>query len=166
MLRREFLFLAGLPAVTTIPIGSSLRLVAQNRYFAKPGKAVDVYKLRLHACDVLQRIGVAPGVVFRCRGGNEPDAVWQVEFATRDEAREARRKVSISPEFTAVQDRMGELIRRFETSLYQELIPTSVDDKSPRSRADCEAVHLRSVGSEGPRRARCRTHEMCADRRR
>ena len=92
-----------------------------------------MYKLRLRACDVLQSIGVAPGVVFRGRGGNEADAVWQVEFATRDAAREARRKVSMSPEFTAVQDRMGELIRRFETSLYQEVIPTSVDDKSASS---------------------------------
>ena len=131
MLRREFLFLAGLPALPPITIGSSLRIVAQNWYFAKPGNAGDVYKLRLHACDVLLRIGVAPGEVFRGRGGSEPDALWQVEFASRDAAREARRRVAASSEFTAVQERMGKLIRRFETSLYQEVIPTSVDDKPP-----------------------------------
>ena len=131
MLRREFLFLASLPALPPVQFGSPRRLLAQNRYFAKRGSANEVYELRLHACGVVKRIGVPPGEVFRGRGGVEPDAVWQVEFANREAARESRRKVLADPEFISVQQRMGTLIRRFESSLYEEVIPTAVDDKSP-----------------------------------
>lgn len=130
MLRRDFLVLAALPMLPAVDGAPVLRFLAQNRYYARPGKARDVYELRLHACDLLDRIGVPRGQVFRGRGGGEPDVIWQVDFASREAAREARRKVSANAEFTAVQERMGRLIRRFEASLYQEAIPTAVDDKS------------------------------------
>jgi hypothetical protein len=134
MLRRDFLLLSALPLLPAVEGGAPvLGFLAQNRYFAKAGRAQDVYDLRLHACDVLERIGVARGVVFRGRGGTEPDAIWQVSFTSRDAMREARRKVSDNAEFRSVQERMGTLIRRFEASVYQEAIPTIVDDKSGRA---------------------------------
>jgi len=129
MLRREFLFVTTLPLLPPIQSGSTLRFLAQNRYYAKAGREKEVYDLRLHASSVLERIGVAPGQVYRGRGGDEPDAIWQVEFANRDAARDARRTVSTHPDFISVQERMGKLIRRFESSLYQEVIPTMIDDK-------------------------------------
>ncbi len=34
-------------------------IVEQTSYFALPGKAEDVYRVRLHACDVLEKLGPA-----------------------------------------------------------------------------------------------------------
>ena len=106
-----------------------LKFLGQDRYFALPGKAEDVYQWRLHACDVLEKIGVPRGLVFRGPGGPAPDVVWQYEFPDRETARQLHRKVMSAPEFKPVMEHMGTLIRRFEGSLYQEVIPTTIDNK-------------------------------------
>ena len=134
MQRRDVLKSVFLPVVAqAAPAGSppaNLRLLGQDRYFAKPGKAEEVYRWRLHACDVAETLGAPRGVVFRGAGGNEPDVIWQVEFPDRESARRAHRRVMDAPEFKAVQAHMGTLIRRYEGSLYQEVIPTAAQDNA------------------------------------
>jgi hypothetical protein len=104
------------------------RIVHQNRYYARPGKADEVYAWRLHACDVLTQLGLHAGHVFRGAGGAEPDAVWQIELDPETAAREGR-IAQDSPAFQEVMKHMGTLIRRFEHSTLREerLI---VDDKT------------------------------------
>jgi hypothetical protein len=111
------------------PPAATLKFLGQDRYFALPGKAEEVYQWRLHACDVLEKIDVPRGFVFRGPGGSAPDVVWQYEFPDRETARQLHRKVMAAPEFKPVMEHMGTLIRRFEGSLYQEVIPTSIDNK-------------------------------------
>jgi|SRR5947209_17710267 len=108
---------------------TQLKFLGQDRYFARPGKAEEVYQWRLHACDVLEKIGVPRGFVFRGPGGSAPDVIWQYEFPDRETARQLHKKVMAAPEFKPVMEHMGTLIRRFEGSLYQEVIPTSIDNK-------------------------------------
>lgn len=56
------------------------RIVYQNRYYAKPGKEEETYRWRVHASDVLERLGVPRGQVFRGAGGDQPDVIWQLEL--------------------------------------------------------------------------------------
>jgi hypothetical protein len=77
---------------------------------------------------VLKQLGLQPGHVFRGAGGDEPDAVWQVELDPETAAREGK-IAQDSPQFKEVMAHMGTLIRRFEHSTFREerLI---VDDKT------------------------------------
>ena len=46
-------------------------IVEETSYFALPGKAEDVYRVRLHACDVLEKLGLPRGHVLRRQGNSE-----------------------------------------------------------------------------------------------
>jgi hypothetical protein len=111
----------GHPATVAVPPAAarSERVVVQNRYYAKAGKAEEVYQWRVHACDVLVQLGLNPGHVFRGTGGVEPDAVWQVELDPENVARETQIERD-SPAFQEVMEHMGKLIRRFERSRFRE----------------------------------------------
>jgi len=97
------------------------RILSQNRYWAKPGKADEVYSWRLHATDVQVEMGLPRGRVLRGAGGEEPDVIWQIE-QTPDEARDFQRiqreKMAL---FQPVMRHMSTLIRRFESSGYAEI---------------------------------------------
>ena len=55
------------------PGEQSPRLVVQNYYYAKPGKAEEVYHWRLHASEVRAGLGLAPGrVLKRVRSSDDP----------------------------------------------------------------------------------------------
>src|ERR1700736_5322862 len=95
------------------------RIVGQNRYYAKTGKAEEVYQWRLHACDVLNQLGLHSGHVFRGAGGVEPDVVWQIELDPETFAREGQIERD-SHAFQEVMEHMGTLIRRFERSRLRE----------------------------------------------
>jgi hypothetical protein len=129
MRRQEFLATMLLwPSMLTRAVQTDpLKVIVQNRYFAKPGKGDEVYQWRLHACDVIEKLGSPRGIVLRGRGDNEPDAIWQVEFQTREAARTMSAAVTATPEFKAVEAHMGTLIRRFESSLLQELRPAIIE---------------------------------------
>jgi hypothetical protein len=97
------------------------RILSQNRYWAKPGKAEEVYQWRLHATDVQVQMGLPRGRVFRGVGGEEPDVLWQIELTeeqTGDFSRIQREKMAI---FQPVMDHMSTLISRFESSAYAQL---------------------------------------------
>ena len=47
------------------------RTIEQTSYFALPGKAEDVYRVRLHVSDVLEKLGLPRGHVLRRQGNSE-----------------------------------------------------------------------------------------------
>lgn len=98
---------------------SAPRRLVQNRYYAKPGKGEEVYAWRLHASDVLRKLGLHAGVVLRGPGGEAPDAVWQVVLDSAELVQEGR-VARENPEFQEVMRHMGSLIRRFEGGTYLE----------------------------------------------
>jgi hypothetical protein len=113
---------------------SGPRLLVQNRYYAKPGKAREVYAWRLHASAVLRQLGLQAGAVYRGAGGSEPDAIWQVALDSAAVAREGR-AARESPQFQSVMRHMGTLTRRFESGVYVERrVTVEPDSVSPTAR--------------------------------
>src|SRR6202046_1597853 len=57
-------------------------IVEQTSYYALPGKAEDVYRVRLHASDILEKLGLPRGHVLRRQGNSEtlPDVMWLGEY--------------------------------------------------------------------------------------
>lgn len=98
------------------------RIVFQNRYYAKPGKAEEVYQWRLHASDVRVELGLARGQVFRGRGGDEPDAIWQLELSPAEAAAELAQMKTVSAQFDPVAEHMSTLLRHFERRRYVEIL--------------------------------------------
>ena len=101
------------------PATGGPRLLVQNRYYAKPGKANEVYAWRQHASTVLQRLGLHTGIALRGPGGNEPDAIWQIVLDSAVLVREARIAME-NPEFQSVMRHMNTLVRRFESGVYSQ----------------------------------------------
>jgi hypothetical protein len=87
-----------------------------------PGKAEDVYRVRLHACDVLEKLGLPRGHVLRRQGNSEtlPDVMWLVEYP--DEAAHQRSlKIRLeSPEFKAVRDETKTLISHGDLGIWEQ----------------------------------------------
>jgi hypothetical protein len=96
------------------------RVLFQNRYWAQPGMADEVYRWRLHATDVQAEMGLRRGRVLRGAGGLEPDVVWQIELTPEQSAEFGRIEKEKMATFQPVKDHMRTLIRRFESSSYDE----------------------------------------------
>ncbi len=98
-------------------------VVVQNYYYAKPGKADQVYQWRLHASDVRVKLGFARGRVLRRINSGDakelPDVIWECDYPTTDAREREAAAVGAAPEFQAVQKHMSTLIRRFERGNYR-----------------------------------------------
>ena len=97
-------------------------IVEQTSYFALPGKAEDVYRVRLHASDVLEKLGLPRGRVLRRQGNSEtlPDVMWLVEYPD-EAAHQPSLKIRLeSPEFKAVRDEMKTLIRHGDLGIWEQ----------------------------------------------
>jgi len=107
------------------PMGAVLepprRIVFQNRYYAKPGMADEVYRWRVHASDLLERFGIPRGVIYRGSGGDQPDVIWQLELEPVAAALAVKRQEQRAKEFEPVMKQMGTLVRFFEGNRYAEL---------------------------------------------
>jgi hypothetical protein len=87
-----------------------------------PGKAEDVYRVRLHASDVLEKLGIPRGHVLRRQGNSETllDGMWLVEDPN-ETARQRNLKIRLeSPEFKAVQDEMRTLISHGHLGVWEQ----------------------------------------------
>jgi hypothetical protein len=125
--RREFLAgVAGVPLAARRQAVPAKKVTVQNRYYAKPGRGDEVYEWRQRVCDIIERLGSPRGVVFRGRGGDEPDAIWQVELPDRESARRMSADITARPEFKTAEAHMATLIRRFESSLWEDVRPAIV----------------------------------------
>jgi hypothetical protein len=119
---------AGAGSLMTLMVGgqsapkAGSTIVEQTSYFALPGKAEDVYRVRLHASDVLEKLGLPRGHVLRRQGNSEtlPDVMWLVEYP--DEAAHQRSlKIRLeSPEFKAVRDEMKTLISHADLGIWEQ----------------------------------------------
>ena len=105
----------------------STRLVVQNYYYAKPGKAEEVYQWRLHASEVRAGLGLARGrVLKRLRSPDDPidntdlpDVVWECEYVS-PAAREADlARLDASGKFVPVEKHMEGLIRQFRRLIFE-----------------------------------------------
>ena len=101
-------------------------VMAQNYYYAKPGKAEEVYRWRLHASEVLARLGFPRGRVLRhigkpAKGTAQalPDVIWQCEYPSEHARAREYAAVSANPEFQAVEKHMETLLRRFQAGTYE-----------------------------------------------
>lgn len=101
-------------------------IVVQNYYYARPGKAEEVYRWRLHASQVRARLGLPVGRVLLRQpptgaaetDGDLPDVVWECEYADAS-AREADlARLTASGEFEAVEQHMQTLIRGFRRAVF------------------------------------------------
>jgi hypothetical protein len=97
-------------------------IIEQDGYFALPGKAEEVYQWRIHACDVMEKMGLPRGRVFRRYGNSDtlPGVIWQMEYPD-DAARQRSLKIRLdSVDFTEVRQHMGTLIRRADVGVWGE----------------------------------------------
>jgi hypothetical protein len=97
-------------------------IIIQNMYWAKPGKADDVYSWRLHASDVRVKLGLPRGRVLRRKGDSTtlPDVIWECEYPNADARSSDVATTSHSPEFKEVEAHMDTLIRQFDRIVLQE----------------------------------------------
>jgi hypothetical protein len=94
-------------------------IVEQTSYFALPGKAEDVYRVRLHASDVLEKLGLPRGHVLRRQGNSEtlPDVMEYPDEAGHQRSLKIRLE---SPEFRAVRDEMKTLISHADLGIWEQ----------------------------------------------
>ncbi len=110
----------------------SKRIVVQNYYYAKPGKADEVFQWRLHASDVREKLGLPRGRVLRHVGEPErdkPDVVWECEYPDEAAREEDVRILSSKREFDDVMKHMGTLIQRFERAIYEVEEPRTAGNR-------------------------------------
>jgi hypothetical protein len=131
--RRRFLYLAaGVAVLPVVPPATALgqgtiiqtnaiMIVERTQYFAKPGLAAEVLKLRRKACAVRLSIGLPAGEIFVKHpggDGSEPDVAWQCTFADAA-AREADLAArAASTAFESVRVEMRKLYARFERQVF------------------------------------------------
>lgn len=109
------------------PSEQSPRLVVQNYYYAKPGKAEEVYRWRLHASEVRAGLGLARGrVLKRVRLSDDPvdstdlpDVVWECEYADRAARDADLARLDASGQFVPVERHMEGLIRQFRRPIFE-----------------------------------------------
>ena len=92
-------------------------IVERTHYYAKNGMAAEVLAVRREASRVRVAMGLSAGTIHvgHSHGGDGgPDVAWQCTF-NDDAAHQADLAArDASPEFSAVRDKMGKLIGRFE----------------------------------------------------
>src|SRR5579862_1637110 len=97
-------------------------IVEQTSYFALPGNAEDVYRVRLHASEVLEKPGLPRGHVLRRQGNSDtlPDVRWLMEYP--DEAGHQRSlKTRLgSPDFKTVRDEMKTSISHADLGISEQ----------------------------------------------
>lgn len=96
-------------------------LIAMNFYYAKPGKADEVYRWRLHASDVRARLGYPRGRVLRRVGKHSglADVIWECDYPSREVRARDYAAINAEPEFQAVERHMETLLTRFRASAFE-----------------------------------------------
>jgi hypothetical protein len=102
----------------------SQRLVIQNFYYALPGKAQEVYELRLRASEVRGALGLPRGRVLRRMPDQTekslPDVEWECEYLSVAAREKDVAALEHSEEFTRIEKKMDSLLREFERAAFSE----------------------------------------------
>jgi dienelactone hydrolase len=106
-------------------------ITERTAYFAKPGRVADVIATRRRACAVRVAIGLPAGRIqlAAAEAEDQPDVVWECNFAdsATHEADLAAR--AASPDFTAVRVDMNAAIRLFSRQVFtadETLLPNGM----------------------------------------
>ena len=94
-----------------------MTFVVQNRYFIKPGMEDEGLETRRHASRVRADGGRPVGRIMVSDGpqeGDVPTFVWECEYADLETRQADLDWASASADFTAVRQKMGTLLERFE----------------------------------------------------
>src|SRR5215470_4488199 len=91
-------------------------VVIQVSYYAKPGKADEVFTHRQHVSDLLEKLGLPRGRVMRRAGSSsdQPDVMWECEYPSAAALDEALKSAQASSEFEEARKHMGTLILKGE----------------------------------------------------
>ncbi|MBI4639450.1 MAG: hypothetical protein HY731_02080 [Candidatus Tectomicrobia bacterium] len=92
-------------------------IITRNLYFALPGKEDDVLAVRKEASQIRLKLGLPQGRILRRlseKSPGKPDVVWECEFKSMEDREKDMAALDASPEFTAVRQKMGALLAKFE----------------------------------------------------
>jgi hypothetical protein len=95
-------------------------IVVQNYYYALPGKAQEVFELRLHASEVRAKLGLRRGRVLRrisapkSEDNAGPDVIWECDYSSQAAREKDVARLSQSAEFDQVEKQMDTLLRKFD----------------------------------------------------
>jgi hypothetical protein len=103
--------------------------VIQVAYYARPGRADEVFQHRRHVSDLLGKLGLPRGRVMRRAGGSadQPDVLWECEYASVSALDQALKAAVANPEFEEARKYMGTLILKGERRDWE--IPESPGQK-------------------------------------
>ena len=101
-------------------------IVVTNWYFANQGQEHAVMDHRIHASVVREQTGGQAGRVFSrvmdsgfAQSGELPEVIWQTEISSLEDRQKDRDSVGSTPEFEAVMDHMGTLLRKFDRAVWE-----------------------------------------------
>jgi carboxymethylenebutenolidase len=86
----------------------------RTHYYAKPGRAADVLRVRRRACRIRLELGLPAGSIFVKRGDEGPDVQWECTFDSAEAHRCDLEARAASDAFRAVREEMTALLERFE----------------------------------------------------
>ena len=106
------------PAMTVASRAHGTTVIVQLFYYAIPGKEQEVLRIRLAACDVLEKNGVTRGRVLT-RGGSSretknadnPVVVWEGEFSDAASLKRYEDIADKDPDFIAARQKMATVTR-------------------------------------------------------
>jgi hypothetical protein len=95
-------------------------IVVQNHYYPKPGLAQEVLRTRLEASAVRKQLGLEVGrVLLRTSDSDaQPYVIWECDYPSLEARQKDAALAESAPAFKAVQKKMGELIARFDRSVW------------------------------------------------
>jgi len=95
-------------------------IVVQNQYFPKPGKEKEVYKLRLHASEILVKLGLPKGrVLKRTNLSDRLYVMWECDYSSIEESKKGMKIVSGSAGFKRLESKMGTLVNGFKRYIWE-----------------------------------------------
>jgi hypothetical protein len=103
-------------------------IVEQTSYFALAGKAEDVYRVRLHASDVLEKLRRSTSRLSPARPcssppgklGHLPGVMWLVEYPDEAGHQRSLKTRLESPEFKAVRNETKTLISHADLGIWEQ----------------------------------------------
>lgn len=97
------------------------RILVVNAYYPMPGRAAQVYRLRLRASAVRARAGLVTGRVLRRLDGPADGAavLWAAEYQDLQARERDAAALDGNAEFEQIEAEMSRLVARFERSVYR-----------------------------------------------
>lgn len=96
-------------------------ILIQNLYYPKPGKEKDVYKLRIKASEIISKLGLPSGKIYKRESVTErPYVMWECKFNSKKDRDRFVLALKKSPEFSLVEIDMRKITSRFQRIVWIE----------------------------------------------